>query len=40
MRKEQQIYLFAQIQTSQTEGGRPYGDTFPYKLSTHYMGKV
>ena len=29
MLNEQQIYLFGQIQTSQT-GGKPYSDTTPY----------
>ena len=29
---EQQIYLFRQIQTSQT-GGPPYSDTSPYEVS-------
>ena len=32
MFNQQQIYLFSQIQTSQT-GGQPYNDTSPYKVS-------
>ena len=32
MINQQQIYLFGQIQTSQT-GGQPYSDSSPYKVS-------
>ena len=32
MFNQQQIYLFCQIQTSQT-GGQPYSDTSPYEVS-------
>ena len=38
MFNQQQIYLFGQIQASQT-GGQRYSNTFPYKVSECSLGK-
>ena len=39
MLKEQQIYLFGQIQTSQT-GGQPYSDTSPMLSVLSFLTKT
>ena len=38
MLNEQQMYLFSQIQKSQT-GGQPSSDTSPYEVKLYYLDK-